>query len=311
MGHRANAPSVLTVRHVRRGVTLIELIVAVAIGGVVLALVATIGVRQQRLYADIADRAALDGQLRQAASILPIDLRGASSTAGDIREARDTSIELRATIASTVVCDTAAGALILSPAVPGETTFGSYLTPIAAGDTAWIFTPGDSADRWMPYDVASSASSGAGSCAPVGPQLSAPALASHRISIRLGASPPLSGFTGTVVRVTRPIRYSLYRGGDGRWYLGQRDWNATSLRFNAVQPVSGPFASPTSRGVVFQYYDSLGAQLTVPVADTRAIALVRVDVRGQSRNAMRAFSARPQAKSSDSVQLAVLLRNRR
>jgi prepilin-type N-terminal cleavage/methylation domain-containing protein len=314
LAHRANAPSVLTVltvRCLRRGVTLIELIVALVVGGVALALVATIAVRQQRLYADIADRAALAGQLRQAVSILPIDLRGASSTAGDIREARDTSIELRATIASAVVCDTAAGSLILAPAVSGETTFGSYLTPIATGDTAWIFAPGDTADRWIAYDIGSSIVSGAGPCAPTGPQMNAPALASRRISVRLNASSPIAGFVGTVVRVTRPIRYSLYRGGDSRWYLGQRDWNATSLRFNGVQPVSGPFASPASRGIVFQYYDTLGAELVVPVADTRAIALVRVDVRGQSRNAMRAFSARPQAKSSDSAQLAVLLRNRR
>src|SRR5439155_17735466 len=90
----------------RRGVTLIELIVAMVVGGVALALIASISVRQQRLYADLADRAALASQLRQASTVLPIELRGASSAGGDIREARDTAIELRASIASAVVCDT-------------------------------------------------------------------------------------------------------------------------------------------------------------------------------------------------------------
>ena len=59
----------------RRGMTLIELIVAMTVGGVALALIAVISVRQQRLYADVADRAALTGQLRQASAVLPIELR--------------------------------------------------------------------------------------------------------------------------------------------------------------------------------------------------------------------------------------------
>jgi hypothetical protein len=295
----------------RCGATLIELIVAMVVGGVALALIATISVRQQRLYADIADRAALAGQLRQAATVLPIELRGASSVSGDIREARDTAIELRATIASAVVCDTAAGSVVLAPSVAGAATFASYLTAIVAGDTAWILTRGDSADAWLPYAVSSTATLASGSCSSLGPRLSATARAIARVSIRLASAPPVATLTGAVVRVTRPVRYSLYRGGDGQWYLGQRDWNVTSLRFNTIQPVSGPFSSPSARGLVFQFSDSTGAPLSSPVADTRAIALVRVDVRGQSRGAMRTFASGAQSKSGDSVCLAISLRNRR
>jgi len=295
----------------RRGVTLIELIVAMVVGGVVLALVATISVRQQRLYADVADRAALDGQLRQAASILPIDLRGVASRAGDIREARDTAIEVRSTIASAVICDTISGALVLAPPVSGELTFASYLTPIAAGDTAWVFTPGDSLDAWLPFAISATGAAAPVGCATIGPQLNAAARASGRLYVRLAAPPNVALLLGAVLRVTRPVRYSLYRGGDSRWYLGQRDWNTTSLRFNTIQPVSGPFASPSSRGLLFQYSDSTGAPLAVPVADPRAIALIRVDIRGQSQSAMRAFARGAQGKSSDSLQLAVAMRNRR
>jgi hypothetical protein len=141
--------------------------------------------------------------------------------------------------------------------------------------------------------------------------LGATARAIARVSIRLASAPPVATLTGAVVRVTRPVRYSLYRGGDGQWYLGQRDWNVTSLRFNTIQPVSGPFSSPSARGLVFQFSDSTGAPLSSPVADTRAIALVRVDVRGQSRGAMRTFASGAQSKSGDSVRLAISLRNRR
>ena len=295
----------------RRAVTLIESIVAMVVGGVALALIATISVRQQRLYADIADRAALASQLRQASTVLPIELRGASAVSGDIREARDTAIELRASIASAVVCDTTAGAIVLSPAVVGPTTFAGYLTAIAAGDTAWILTPGDSADAWLPYAVSSTATLAPGSCAPLGPRLSTAARALARVSMHLAAAPPVSILIGAVMRVTRPVRYSLYRGGNGRWYLGQRDWNVASLRFNTIQPVSGPFSAASAHGLFLRFSDSSGAPLPSPVADPRAIALVRADLHGQSQGAMRAFVSGAQGRSSDSLHLAISLRNRR
>ena len=295
----------------RRGLTLIELIIAMTVGGVALALIAVVSVRQQRLYADVADRAALTGQLQQASAVLPIELRGASPGAGDIREARDTAIELRSSIATAVVCDTLGGSIILAPASPGAAAFAGYLTGIAPGDTAWVLARGDTADAWIPYAVSSASSVAPGPCGPLGPRLNPVALASRRVAIRLGAAGPIATVAGSVLRVTRPVRYSLYRGGDGRWYLGQRDWNVASMRFNTIQPVSGPFSSASSHGLVFQYVDSTGAALPIPVSDVRAISLIRIDLRGQSRNVMRAFAGQTQGKSTDSVHLAVWLRNRR
>ena len=291
----------------RAAITLIELVVAMTVGGVALALIAAISVRQQRLYADIADRTALTGQLRQAAAVLPIELRGASPGAGDIREARDTAIELRSTIAAAVVCDTAAGSIALAPASVGATAYAGFLTSIASGDTAWMLARNDTLELWTAYQVASTSTAASGACGTVGPRLSAAARGTTRVAIRLSPAPG-ANVTGAVVRVTRPVRYSLYRGGDGRWYLGQREWNAAALRFNTIQPVSGPFSSAALRGLVFQYVDSAGGSLAAPVADTRAIALIRIDVRGQSPRAMRMFSV---GKSSDSIQLAISLRNRR
>jgi len=69
--------------------SIIEVIVAMAVAAIVLALITTIGVRQQRLFTDLTDGIALSGQLREAATILPIDLRGVSVASRDIREARD------------------------------------------------------------------------------------------------------------------------------------------------------------------------------------------------------------------------------
>jgi hypothetical protein len=91
-----------------------------------------------------------------------------------------------------------------------------------------------------------------------------------------------------------------------------REWNPAAARFNTIQPVSGPFLPPSLGGLAFHYLDSLGASLATPVADTRAISLVRIELRGRTKNAMRALStAGVPGKRSDSLSLVVLLRNRR
>jgi prepilin-type N-terminal cleavage/methylation domain-containing protein len=295
----------------RRGVSLVELIVAITIGGVVLALVSSISVRQQRLYADIAARSALDAQLRQAKTILPIELRGVAASAGDIREARDTSIEVRATLSSAIVCDTQPGALVLAPADAHHTTFASYLTPIDVGDTAWLLVATDSVDYWRPLRVIQTAVATPGPCGHLGPRLPAGLLTASRTVVGFALPLPTEAAIGSVIRVTRPVRYSLYRGGDARWYLGQRDWNVLTSRFNTVQPVSGPFSSPSAHGLVFEYFDTSGVQLAVPVVNTKAIASIRASMRGQSSTVMRAFARGAQGKSADSARVAVALRNRR
>jgi hypothetical protein len=218
----------------RCGATLIELIVAMVVGGVALALIATISVRQQRLYADIADRAALAGQLRQASTVLPIELRGASPVSGDIREARDTAIELRATIASAVVCDTAAGSVALAPSVAGAATLPatSPRSPRGHGVDSGAERL---SRRSLPYAVSSTATLAPGSCAPLGPRLSCDGARdrSRFHSARVGAA--CRDVDRTALRVTRPVRYSLYRGGDGRWYLDnatERHVASLRRRFN-------------------------------------------------------------------------------
>src|SRR4051794_2584223 len=97
----------------RTGLTLVEMVVSLSLTGIVLAMVSAISLRQQRIVADLAEQIASAARLREAAAILPIHLR--SARAADIREARDTSLELRATIASAVICDTSSSALVLAP----------------------------------------------------------------------------------------------------------------------------------------------------------------------------------------------------
>jgi hypothetical protein len=112
------------------------------------------------------------------------------------------------------------------------------------------------------------------------------------------------------VRVTRPIRYSLYHASDGSWYLGARDWNDASAKFNTTQPLAGPFRSPGA-GPVFRWFDSTGAVLASPVAWRDQVALVRIDLRAQTRNADRVLgSAWNSGPRADSVSTFVAVRNR-
>ena len=299
--------------HARRGTSIIEVIIAMVVAGVVLAIITTISVRQQRLFTDLADGIALSGQLREAATILPIDLHGVSVASRDIGEARDTSIELRATIASAVVCDTTSNGFILAPVAAGATTYGSYLTAIDAGDTVWVFTPTDSVDEWRPFSISGVGTPPPSQCAPRGPRLSDGARTLSRVSIGLSTPPPsLGAAIGTPMRVTRPVRYSLYRAGDGLWYVGEKDWSTSTARFNTIQPVSGPFLSAASGGLTFTYLDSVGVPLAAPVVDPTTIAAIRVRLRGQTRNVSRVLgSVASTGKRVDTSSVAVLLHNRR
>jgi len=301
-------------RRYRHGITLIELLVALAVGGTALGLVAAISFREQQTFNDLAAVASSDAQLRDAGSLLPVDLRPLAPATGDVRagEARDTSLELRATIASAVVCDTTTTALILAPSGQGGTAYGSVAEPIEAGDTAWLYAAADTAEEWRPFRVAATSDAPAGPCAGLAPELADKDKALPRVVVALDTPPALASALGFPVRITRPRRYSLYRASDGLSYLGERDWNPETRRFNTIQPVSGPFAPAAEHGLVFRYLDSTGASLAIPVANPSAIALVQVDLRVEARNAMRAPGhGAILGEHADSASVLVLVHNRR
>jgi prepilin-type N-terminal cleavage/methylation domain-containing protein len=298
-------------RRARRGLTLVELVAAVAVAGVVLAVVANIALRQQRTVLALAGDAALAGQLRDAASMLPMDVRGAAVAAGDLREASDSSIEVRETIASAVVCDTVGSTLALAPPVPGAATFAASVASMQAGDTSWLFSPDDSIPSWRPHRITTVGSARASQCLAGGPQLTGAALSLARTTISIDSAPPSASLVGRPLRVTRPIRYSLYRSSDGGWYLGARDWNATTVKFNTIQPVAGPFQAPVAGAPTFTWFDSSGARLAAPVVSRAKVALLRVTLRGATRDVDRALgSAQSVGQRKDSSSIAVAVRNR-
>lgn len=296
----------------RRGVTFVELLVVVVVGGVLSTIVANIALRQQRLFASLTQDAALDGQLRDGSAVLPADLRGASLAAGDLREATDTSIEVRETIATSVGCDTVGSSLILPPAANGAGAFFGAVASVQAGDTAWVLSPADSAFTWQARRITDAGSARAGQCLAGAPSLGGASVGAARQFIALDSGPPAATLVGRPIRITRPIRFSVYHASDGNWYLGARDWNSAGARFNTIQPVAGPFTAPNATSPVFRWFDSTGARLATPVTSRVSVGWVQIDLRGRTPQLDLALgSSASSGPRRDSVTIVVASRNRR
>jgi prepilin-type N-terminal cleavage/methylation domain-containing protein len=286
--------------HRRRAFTLVEILLVLVLGAIVLGLIAAIGTRLQHRLGAQAARAAANEQLGAAAELLPLDLRGVSPASGDVAEVSDTSIQIRATIGGAVLCgcsgNTATVALYLGAG-------GRQVAPsLQAGDTLWLLDAADSSDHWRPVRL-DGWRRASGTCAPL-----TDATASLLFDLaHLWAADlrdTIGATAATLVRITRPLRLSLYRAGDGRWYLGLRSWNTLAGQFNGIQPLSGPYASPTGAGGArFTYYDAGGAALSGGSMDVRAIARVEALV----------ISETPAPGTNgfvDSQRVVVALRNR-
>jgi prepilin-type N-terminal cleavage/methylation domain-containing protein len=298
----------LTMQPRRLGFTLPELLIALACAAVLFATLGSMALRQQRLFTELADDAAMTGRLREAIATLPIDLRAVSPGAGDIREARDTSLEIRATVASAVVCDTVGRSLILGSALGGAETYAAYLTPVVADDTAWLLDVRDTTDSWIPRRITSVSTTTATKCAAGGPLPSHVPFVATVIALDTMPARPA---VGTVLRVTRPVRYSLYRSADGSWQLGARDWNAATMRFNTIQPVAGPLLPPSGHGLAFSYFDTSGGTVARPAESPTGLGLIRITARAQTSGPARVLGAGSVARRADSLDAAVFLHNRR
>ena len=83
---------------------------------------------------------------------------------------------------------------------------------------------------------------------------------------------------GTPLRITHWERWVVYRAGDGRWYIGIRDYSPSTSRFLAAQPVVGPFQRAVRNGARtgFRYFDASGAPIDPDGTNETRIARVRI-----------------------------------
>lgn len=260
----------------RPGASLVELLVALGLFGIVGTATLRSLDRQARFHSGIL--AILESRSQHAAAheAVAVELRGASTAAGDIARLSDSSVVFRLPVGAGVACSITSGAIDLAPdSVAAGQVYARFRTAPQAGDTAWLFNEGvtDTAtdDSWFGISVATVARS-SGRCP--GSPLVDSILDATAVSWRLsyaGPAPPATVAPGAPVRLTRMARFALYRGGTGEHWLGFTEWQPATGAWNVIQPVSGPYlpfssAVPASSGLALSGRDSSGALAMLPGA---------------------------------------------
>jgi type II secretory pathway pseudopilin PulG len=290
------------------GVTLAELVVVVALIGLLGSAIGVTLLRQQRFYRGTAELLHAREGVRDAMELLSTDIRGMSA-ADTVRLLADSAIEFFANVGSSVVCQTADGKSVGLPAssLSRGNTLTSLLTQPDTGDIAVFHRDStNAASEWERHRIIGF------TARPLA--VTCPASDATGTGFLVELSTPLSSHvrTGAPVRFVRRGRYSLYRASDGRWYLGYRRCNAVGASTcGAIQPLSGPYRDYSSdsrhTGLLFEYFDGSGSRLT-QTSSPIAIARVDISARAESRHRIR-VEGRVSAPA-DSATVAIAIRNR-
>jgi prepilin-type N-terminal cleavage/methylation domain-containing protein len=292
----------------RRGVTLAELLVALALFGVVGGAAIDTVARQWRSRAAMDARRRARAQLVAGADALRAALRmaaagGDSLAPHDLVAVADTLIELHATVGVSVVCAVVdARTLDLLPASTIAPALAWWLSSPQPGDRLLAHDDAVPGGAWRAASVASVGSS-AGGCA--GSPLRRAAESGLAVD-RVALAAPIAGgvVAGAPVRVTRGVRWVHYRASDGRWYLGAREWDGAS--WTVTQPVAGPLRAPGARGgLAAVAVDSAGAPIAAALLGSRRVARVDVVLRADVPAAIGGAGA----ARVDSIVLRVAPRN--
>jgi prepilin-type N-terminal cleavage/methylation domain-containing protein len=244
----------------RRGYTLIELLVALAAGGVVATAIARVLVHTQRVAQHLAQRMELNQTLRATLAILPMDLRGldASDPAGsDLIQLSDSALTYKATRGFYVTCLPASGGTVsLDTAMLG-------LRPLDPEFDSLVILSGGllpDRDRWVHLDLRSVSS---GRNCPGG-----------RPSLDVAVSPavlnPDSMPRGSPIRSFEVTEVRRYVDGAGMTWVGARRYSKVT-RWNAIQPVAGPLVPS---GLRFTYLARDGTPTGDPGRVTRIALMI-------------------------------------
>ncbi len=314
----------------RRGVTLIELIIALTVLAVVGGLLTNVLIKQQRFNRALTETADSRSRMRDIATILPTDLRGASSVGRDILSIGLTSLQFRSSIGSSVLCGLpgAANVIELPPAtLASGQVLTAWINPPIPGDVAFIYddgaTRGNADDSWRQFTITDTTSAVNAAWCPAGgvsPFTQVADNAQRRYRITLDAAPnPLSIRVGAPIRFAREVRYSLFAASDQNWYVGYETCvpsgavgvpGACANREILAGPVRAATNDTTTSGLYFLYYRQNGTQIT-NVADAALIARVGIGLRTSPMSLSQALQKLGGAQAGrDSLKLTVGIRNR-
>src|SRR5947208_7551703 len=120
----------------RAGFTLIELVIAMVLMSLVGGAIVKLLLQQQRFYNSTTDLIQTRQQIRQAAAMLPSDLRGISSVGGDISSMSDSALEFRSAFGGSVVCVNACGTLsTVQRVIASGSPMSNWFTTLAISES--------------------------------------------------------------------------------------------------------------------------------------------------------------------------------
>lgn len=296
----------------RRGFSLAELLITLGILSVIGVIVSRLMLGQQRFYQRTTEQMDMRRELRSAMSLVPADLRSISSSGGDLTNFNSTSIQFRAVLGASMICNRASNTQIdIPPLDMARNTLTAWYSEPTAGDTLWAFNDslsrGAEDDVWTPLRITSVVPSIA--LCPLSPYLDVLLDAGkRRYRITVASNLPDSVVVGSAIRFTRSTRYELSAEASGDYYLTRSELNGGA--WSAATPISGPYASPSGMagGIRFAYYDSLGAQVAA-VADSRRVSRIDLLLRAKGLNSSGKFGT-TSTTNTDSLGFRIALRNR-
>ena len=298
-------------RHDCAGATLPELLVGLVISLLVVMTAVAGTVRYQRASATVEVWMNARGQLRDAADILAADLRGISVPGDSLLATADTAVEFRSALGSSFVCSIpSANRIVLPPdSLPAERVLSSWVMPPDSGDMLLTYvaagdsSPGQWARRRINAFVPIRASLG---CPQAAGMLDVAEIAGAGSAYDVTLDGPiLEVQRGAPVRILRRVRYSVYRGGDGHWYVGYRRCTTGCA---ATQPISGPYDVPRGYPLSLRYFDRSGATLSINGPTTNP-ASVEVTVRTAYQRPL--WFPGMAVRTDDSTRSLIALRNAR
>lgn len=295
----------------RRGFTLIEVLVAVAMFGVVALVITKTLITSQRVTTAQTARAQMQSNLRVASELVPNELRMLNQAAStDIQDVSDTSIVYFAMRGYYMLCAGVGSSTSLTVArVTTENYSFDYRMP-AAGDSLFIFFEGDTLkmtdDAWVPGGISAVAN---GTCTypPSGGGVTTPGGLTLTLTgaINTGSYPLSLFYKGAPIRTYEITRMSLFTSSDGNKYLGM----CTGGTGCALQPVVGPLAD--AGGFLLTRYDDQGNVVTGnTTANRNSLRSMRIRFVGKTEQAIARAGANSAIQTvTDTLSTVVTLRN--
>jgi len=286
----------------RAGFTLVELIIAITVAGVVVGSIYRVLQGNQRFYAAQSLIIEIQQNIRAVVQVLPGDLRELDAGDGDIIAMSDTAITIKAMRGLAVTC-TAPNVGTGQVTIRNTQTFG-YRGMDATRDSVLVFRDGNinltADDMWLRAPIAGTAS---GTCADgtAGTQLTLTGMVGGTALLGPNGTTSDQGvLLGAPLRSFEVLNYRLYNDGTGMWWLGIRNFSGGA--WSSTSPIAGPLRA--NDGLNFQYRDRLGNVTAVPAN----VAQILLTVRGRSVAPIN-IPGRPSGYYEDSLSTRIALRN--